>query len=221
MNTLSAVFRRAAPFGLLAALAAGAASAADGEKIFTQGGSNPAATACASCHGPQAHGLGAAGFPALAGTSSVYLAKQLHDFRSGSRANAVMQPIAAALSEAEIAAVAATLAAMPGPTVKPTSRADAVAGPGAELALRGAWDRNIPECVACHGPGGEGMGTTFPPLAGQSPEYLAAQLNAWRAGTRNNDPHALMGHIARSMTEDEVKAVSAYFASLGQWGAPQ
>ena len=46
--------------------------------------------------------------------------------------------------------------------------------------LRGAWERNIPECVACHGPAGMGVGASFPPLAGQSAQYLGAQLNAWR-----------------------------------------
>ena len=60
-----------------------------------------------------------------------------------------------------------------------------------------------------------GVGESFPPLAGQSAQYLSAQLNAWRQGTRKNDPNDLMGHIARSMTDAEVQAVSEYFASVG------
>ena len=79
-----------------------------------------------------------------------------------------------------------------------------------------AWERNIPECVACHGPAGMGVGASFPPLAGQSAQYLGAQLNAWRQGTRKNDPNDLMGHIARAMSDDEVQAVAGYFADLGQ-----
>jgi len=39
------------------------AHAADGQKIFTQGGSNPAAMACLGCHGPDGKGIAAAGFP--------------------------------------------------------------------------------------------------------------------------------------------------------------
>lgn len=218
---LDSVVLRAMPLAVLVALAAGPAGAADGEKVFHEGGADSAALACVTCHGAQAQGLGAAGFPALAGTPAAYLAKQIADFRSGARMNPVMQPIATALSDAEVSAVAASLAAMPGPTVKEAGRADAAVGAGAKLALRGAWDRNVPECVACHGPGGVGVGASFPPLAGQSSEYLSAQLDAWRQGTRKNDPQALMGHIARALSDDEVRAVSEYFAGLGQWRVPQ
>ena len=66
-----------------------------------------------------------------------------------------------------------------------------------------------------------GVGASFPPLAGQSSEYLSAQFDAWRQGTRKNDPQALMGHIARALSDDEVRAVSEYFAGLGQWRVPQ
>jgi len=85
--------------------------------------------------------------------------------------------------------------------------------------LRGAWERNVPECVACHGPGGVGVGDSFPPLVGQSAQYLSSQLVAWQQGTRKNDPNDLMGHIARSLTEEEVKAVSTYFSNLTEKGA--
>jgi cytochrome c553 len=143
------------------------------------------------------------------------------DFRSGARANPIMQPIAAALSDDEIDAVTQTLAAMPAPAYPRIGRAEKAEGSGAVLALRGAWERDIPECVSCHGPGGVGVGDTFPPLAGQSAQYLSAQLNAWRQGTRKNDPNDLMGQVARSLTDAEVTAVSAYFASLNPQGAAQ
>ncbi len=163
--------------------------------------------------------MAAAGFPRLAGLSAGYMRKQLADFASRARANPIMQPIAAALTAEEADAVTAMLADKPGPEVERVGRTAAVEGPGETLALRGAWERNIPECVACHGPSGVGVGDAFPPLAGQSAQYLASQLNAWRQGTRKNDPNDLMGHIARSLTDDEVKAVSAYFAGLTDQGA--
>lgn len=87
------------------------------------------------------------------------------------------------------------------------------------LALRGAWERNIPECVVCHGPSGVGVGKSFPPLVGPSAQYLSSQLRAWQLGTRKNDPSDLMGHIARSLTDSEIKAVSEYFANLTASGA--
>jgi len=97
--------------GSLLILAWPGAHAADGQKIFTQGGANPAALACLGCHGPDAKGIAAAGFPRLAGLPAAYLSKQLHDWRSGSRKQAVMEPLAKALSEEEITAVSSYLPA--------------------------------------------------------------------------------------------------------------
>jgi len=207
--------------GVAALLLAMQAQAADGQKIYTQGGANPAAMACGTCHGADGRGMAAGGFPRLAGLAAGYSAKQLKDFRSGSRANPIMQPIAAALSDEEIQAVTAALAAMPAPPMAGVGRGEKAEGAGEVLALRGAWERNIPECVACHGPGGIGVGESFPPLAGQSAQYLRAQLEAWRQGTRKNDPNDLMGHIARSMTDVEVQAASDYFAGLEHKEASQ
>ncbi len=202
--------------GVAALLLTMQAQAADGQKIYAQGGANPAAMACGTCHGADAMGMAAAGFPRLAGISAGYTRKQLEDFRSGARSNPVMQPIAAALSDEEMDAVAALLEARPAPVFASIGRAEKAEGVGPRLALRGAWERNIPECVACHGPAGIGVGESLPPLAGQSTQYLSAQLNAWRQGTRKNDPNDLMGHIARAMTDDEVQAVAEYFAGLEQ-----
>jgi cytochrome c553 len=190
------------------------AHAVEGQKVFTQGGAQPGATACLACHGADGMGLAPAGFPRLAGLPAGYLGKQLHDFRSGARTSPVMQPLAKALSEEEITAVTTTLAAMPAPKLAPVSRSQVATGVGERLALRGAWERQVPECVSCHGPGGVGVGTSFPPLAGQPASYLVAQLNAWREGTRHNDPNDLMGHIAKSLSAEEVAAVADYFATL-------
>ena len=196
-----------------------ATQAADPAAVYDQGGANPAAMACVTCHGADGEGMAAAGFPRLAGLSADYLKKQLADFASGERANPIMQPLAAALSTEEANAVITMLANKPRPQVERISRAAAAQETGAVLALRGAWERNIPECVACHGPSGVGVGKAFPPLVGQSAQYLSSQLIAWQQGTRKNDPNDLMGHIARSLTEGEITAVSAYFANLTESGA--
>ena len=196
-----------------------ATQAADPAAVYDQGGANPAAMACVTCHGADGEGMAAAGFPRLAGLTADYLKKQLADFASGERANPIMQPLAAALSTEEANAVITMLANKPRPQVERISRAAAAQETGAVLALRGAWERNIPECVACHGPSGVGVGKAFPPLVGQSAQYLSSQLIAWQQGTRKNDPNDLMGHIARSLTEGEITAVSAYFANLTESGA--
>ena len=204
--------------GLLLAVCV-SSQAADPAAVYSNGGANPAAMACVSCHGADGEGMAAAGFPRVAGLSADYMRKQLADFASGARANPIMQPLAAALSPAEADAVTTMLANKPGPQVKRISRAAAAEGTGAVLALRGAWERNIPECVACHGPSGAGVGKAFPPLAGQSAQYLSSQLIAWQQGTRKNDPNDLMGHIARNLTQGEIAAVAEYFADLTDTGA--
>lgn len=190
------------------------AQAVDGTAVLTQGGSQPGAMPCVACHGADGAGLAAAGFPRLAGLPADYLRKQLADFKSGARSQAVMQPLAAALTEEEINAVTDTLAAMPTPPFSPAPRSAMPTDAMQKLALQGAWERQVPACVSCHGPGGAGVGAAFPPLAGQPAMYLAAQLTAWQSGTRRNDPNDLMGHIARSLTTEEVQGVATYFASL-------
>ncbi|MCQ4243342.1 c-type cytochrome [Stutzerimonas stutzeri] len=205
--------------GLLMAVSAHALAVADPVTVYNQGGVNPAAMACVTCHGTEGEGMAAAGFPRLAGLSANHMKKQLADFASGERANPIMQPIAVALSSEEAEAVTMMLAEKPPLDVERIGRASLVQGLGQTLALRGAWDRNIPECVACHGPSGVGVGDAFPPLAGQPAQYLSSQLSAWRQGTRKNDPNDLMGHIARNLTDEEIKAVSEYFATLTETGA--
>lgn len=198
--------------GSLLILAWPSAHAADGQKIFNQGGQNPAAMACLGCHGPDGKGIAAAGFPRLAGLPAGYLSKQLHDFRSTSRKQPVMEPLAKALDDAEIEAVSTYLAKLPADAAAGTRRQQIANDPVARLAIYGDWSRLIPGCVQCHGPGGSGVGEHFPPLAGQPAAYLVAQLNAWRDGSRSNDPNQLMVNVAKAMTDAEVKAVADYFA---------
>ncbi|MFB1630342.1 cytochrome c [Pseudomonas sp. AP-1] len=198
--------------GGLLILAWPAAHAADGQKVFTQGGANPAAMACLGCHGADGKGIAAAGFPRLAGLPAGYLSKQLHDWRAGSRKQPVMEPLAKALTEAEIEAVSTYLAGLPGDPSPELRRQQIANDSVTRLALYGDWRRQIPGCVQCHGPGGSGVGEHFPPLAGQPAGYLAAQLNAWRDGSRSNDPNQLMVGVAKAMTDDEVTAIAEFFA---------
>lgn len=202
-----------AVIGGLLVLAGPLAQAADGQKIFTQGGANPAAMACLGCHGPDGRGVAAAGFPRLAGLPSGYLGKQLRDWRNGSRRHLVMEPIAKALNEDEIDAISAYLASLPSEPVGTLRRQQIAGNATVRLALYGDWSRRIPGCVQCHGPAGAGVGEHFPALAGQPAAYLVAQLEAWRDGSRHNDPNQLMARVAEAMTDDEVKALATLFAN--------
>lgn len=67
-------------------------------------------------------------------------------------------------------------------------------------------------CVNCHGVDGKGdFAAGFPRLAGQSSDYLFQALQAYAAGTRNNQ---IMSPIAKSLSEGQMRNVAAYYASL-------
>jgi cytochrome c553 len=67
-------------------------------------------------------------------------------------------------------------------------------------------------CAGCHGTKGEGNEQTgFPRIAGQSQAYLAHQLTSYANGSRNNQ---VMMPIAKQLTEQQIAALSAYYASL-------
>src|SRR5690606_37855459 len=118
------------------------------------------------------------------GMNAAYLLKQMQDFASGSRDNAVMKPIADALSPDERSAMASYYAQLPipAPWIRPAAAPLPDTDPGARLAMRGAWEKGVPACVQCHGPGGRGVGDTFPAIAAQPAGYLATQLQAWQKG---------------------------------------
>lgn len=189
-----------------------------GEKVYTKGGENPMAIACMTCHGAQGEGLAMAGYPAVAEMPSGYLAKQVQDFKAGTRKHPVMDGIAAALTPEELEAASVYMQAFTAPEIPEITRSTQPTDLGSRLALRGDWSRNIPECIACHGPSGVGVGDTFPRLAGQSELYIVNQMNAWKNGTRQNDEADLMGHIARELNDEEIQAVAVYFSNIGKTG---
>ena len=86
---------------------------------------------------------------------------------------------------------------------------------GERLALYGRWSDEIPGCVQCHGERGSGVGSVFPPLAGQPAGYIVAQLEAWKQGTRKGEPLGLMQGIAGRLSEQDMGAVANYFAGQG------
>jgi cytochrome c553 len=197
----------------LAMLPAGAA-AADAAVIARQG-NGQGAPACMTCHGANGAGQSAAGFPRLAGLSAAYLQRQLDDFASGSRANAVMQPVAKALSEAERKALGEYYSKLPIPPAlaTPTTPMPTRDSVGALLATRGRWSQQVPACDQCHAPGGVGVGANFPPLAGQSATYVENQLKAWKQGSRHNDPLELMQHVSKALSDADIAAVATWYAA--------
>ena len=187
-----------------------AAAAPDGAQLVTSKG-------CIACHGVNGEGQAAAGFPRLAGQPEAYLEAQLHNFASGRRINPVMQPQAKLLTADEIKAAAKYYASLT-PTRVGTVEADPkLIAAGREIAVNGLWQKNLPACEFCHGPGARGLAGIVPMLAGQGTVYLKSQLADLKTG-KHPDLHGHMMNVARHLSTDEVNAVVAYLSSLEPTG---
>lgn len=98
----------------------------------------------------------------------------------------------------------------------------AVAGPavaGDRIAGREVYQAR--GCAACHG--ADGISVTdpsYPVLAGQHADYLEHSLRSYRRGaqgapdTANVRRNAIMGAFAASMSDQEIRDVSAFLSSL-------
>lgn len=182
-----------------------------GERLATEG--KDGIVACQTCHQPDGSGNASAGYPRLAGMNADYMQSQLEALKSGARQNAVMKPMASALSTKEMAAVSGYYARMDPPTAAPGDSGEK-ATLGQAIAERGLWRKGVPACSSCHGPSSRGVGADFPALAGQHANYITAQIKAWQQDKRSNDPNGLMAAVADRLTEAEAEAAAAYFASL-------
>ena len=164
---------------------------------------------CASCHG--ADGNSSVPIqPKLAQQHPEYLVKQLQEFKSGKRKNAVMQGFASALSDEDMRNVSFWVASK---AIKPGFAKDKeLVSLGERIYRGGIADRQVPACAACHSPNGAGIPIQFPRLGGQHADYTAGQLVAFRDGVRKNS--VPMTGVAAKMNDREIKAVSDYIAGL-------
>ncbi|MBN8760855.1 MAG: cytochrome c4 [Thiobacillus sp. 65-69] len=166
---------------------------------------------CAACHGTDGNSAAAVN-PSLAGLNAEYLNKQLTNFKSGERKNAVMGGIVATLTPQDMLNLAAYFS-MQQP--KPgTSKDQELALVGQKIFRGGVQGAGVPACASCHGPQGKGVPSQFPRLAGQHSDYIYSQLNSFRLGTRSNDAAKMMRTIAAKMTDADMKAVAAYIQGL-------
>ncbi|CAN5891407.1 c-type cytochrome [soil metagenome] len=167
------------------------------------------AAVCAACHGERGNSRNPE-WPKLAGQHPNYLAQQLRDFKSGTRKNEVMSPMAAPLSEADIADIAEFYSVQ--------KREMGMADPGlveaGERLYRGGnASTGIPACMACHGPAGAGNPAAgFPALSSQHAAYTRNQLRAYRSSKRKTGQ--TMQAIAAKMSESEIEAVASYIEGL-------
>lgn len=159
---------------------------------------------CTICHGVR--GLTDSDAPNLAGQHAEVIVKQLADYRSGDRTNAVMQAFATRLTLAESREVAAYYAYLPRASIPET---DAEI-PIPVLVRSGDAMRNIAPCASCHG--GEDYKLGAPRLQAMPKDYLRSQLAAFASGKRRNDSHGQMRNMARQLSAREIDELANYYA---------
>jgi cytochrome c553 len=199
-----------------------AAAAPNMDSPLTRGKEADGATktvVCDSCHGPNGNSVNP-DWPRLAGQSAVYVAGQLRLFRAQTRSNPVMMPLAAGLSDQDIADVAVYYEAQ---TPVGLEADPSYWQAGQALYLRGDSSRNIPACVACHGPAGRGnLAAGYPALRAQQSVYLVKQLNDYASGARYTADHAaqadpnavMMFTIAKRLTAEQIRDVASYLQGM-------
>lgn len=205
MSALSAAAGFAA---LVYATAAFAAAPTAQPKADLDKGKQIAGAVCAACHGADGNSAVSAN-PILAGQHAAYTAAQLAAYKSGARANAIMQGMAAALSAEDMRNVAAWFESQaPKPSV---AREKSLALRGQQIWRAGIAQSNVPACAGCHGAAGAGIPDQYPRLAGQYSDLTLGWLKAYAGGTRANP---IMAGIAQRLSEADMKAVSEYVAGL-------
>jgi cytochrome c553 len=191
MNTLAKRMTTILLAGCVSTLPAWAADKASGQQK---------SAICAGCHAATGKSSNAE-IPNLAAQQASYIVSQLQAFKSGTRHNPMMEPIAAGLNEADMENLAAYFA----------SQAAVKADIDTAVANAAAKDASAKStmCLGCHGETAAGNGQ-IPRLAGQQPDYIVKQLNAFKDGSRKN---AQMKAIAATLPEQDIKALAVYFGS--------
>jgi len=204
---LSAVLALTAVASFAATPAPAAAAAPKAKPDLVKGQASFAT--CASCHGADGNS-GTPVNPKLAQQHPEYMIKQLQEFKSGKRANAIMMGFAAGLSEDDMKNISFWLASQ---KAKPGFAKDKdLVKLGERIYRGGIQERQITACAGCHSPNGAGIPAQYPRLAGQHAEYIASSLTAYRDGVRNNNLQ--MSQVASRLNDREIRALADYIAGL-------
>jgi len=159
--------------------------------------------ACEHCHGTGGEGKVELSAPKLAGLPAWYLTRQLQRFKDGTRGKHPddekglrMRAMARQMmSDAEVDAVVAYVAAMPDVEVIPTLPEPDPAAGGADFAA----------CAVCHGEKGEGNESIMAPrIARLNDWYVASQIRKYRSGIRGGAEGDDVGAAMREMVNKAV-----------------
>ena len=170
---------------------------------------------CIGCHGIKGY---QASFPEvykvpmISGQGAKYIASALNAYKKGERKHPTMRGVAEALTDQDIADLAAyysasgvvTGAALP---AKPANE------PSAEVQALLAKAN----CSSCHGANfSMPIDPSYPKLAGQHPDYLLVALKSYKV---ENNPkvgrgNAIMAGMAKQYTNAELKTLAKYISSV-------
>jgi cytochrome c553 len=196
-----------AALSLVAVLGWTSSAPAAGSK---EAGQAKAAT-CSACHGMDGNSLNPE-WPNLAGQGEIYIIRQLKAFHAGQRQNVLMSPMAATLSDQDMADLAAYFSSQ---TARGGEADPSKFKAGQRVYRSGKVNEQVMACAGCHGPDGRGNAPAgFPAIHGQHATYVAAQLRAYKSGARATDPNQMMRNIAASLSEDEIDAVASFIQGL-------
>jgi cytochrome c553 len=171
---------------------------------------------CSRCHGKE--GLGRSALvPVIAGQSEAYLLESLRAYVRRSRPSGIMAVAANGLSDEVVGSLARHYAGLPGLSRVPRTGSGGMARikmeEGERIAVQGDPSRSIPACLGCHG---QDRRPQYPRLFGQRAEYMEEQLRLFRERKRTGSRFShLMWNAAHRLTDAEIAAVAAYFASEG------
>ena len=164
---------------------------------------------CAACHGADGNS-GTPANPKLSQQHPQYLVKQLQEFKSGKRNNAVMKGFAATLSDDDMKNISYWVAAKPAKAG--FAKDKTLVTLGEKIYRGGIAERQVAACSGCHSPNGAGIPAQYPRVAGQHADYAIAQLIAFRDGARQNS--LPMAQVAAKLNDREIRAVADYMAGL-------
>jgi cytochrome c553 len=173
-----------------------------GERFATQN--------CAWCHGTSLQGFSTA--PRLAGQRAEYIESQMRDLREHGRDNPKskihMWGAARAVSPETAHQLGLYLASL-----TPKSAMDGDRGleeRGRAIYRDGEASANVPSCVVCHGPEGQGAGA-IPRIGGLAYRYLKRRLGQWGEGYHASAKFP-MPAVATNLSAEEIDALSSYLS---------
>jgi len=175
-----------------------------------EAGAAKAAT-CQACHGASGNSTNPE-WPSLAGLGADYIADQLKNFKDGKRASPIMMPMTTIMTADDMADLGMYFDSL----LNTGLEADPSFWEAGERLYRsGDPAREIPACMACHGPTGRGNGPAkFPALRGQHSVYVIKQLTDYAAGTRTTGPNGIMQTIAKRLSAEDMRNLASYLQGI-------